>query len=132
MFKRIGAPGFFGMLGKIELITLIVLIFLLPDGLQAQAPESSEPLQIEQGDSTDDVPNLDLFDEDTELTKKGWLQFYVAAGFMYLDGEGSFSLSLPNGEDVTIIDFDRAGLNDKDSSYWLALNWRSANSRWGA
>ncbi len=101
--------------------TLATAIFSTP--VQAQAGE---------GDSTDEVPNLDLFDEDTELTAQGWVQFYVSAGYMYLDGDGKFSARLPSGNEVTIIDFDRAGLKETDSSYWLSLNWRSANSRWGA
>lgn len=46
--------------------------------------------------------------------------------------EAVFSARLPNGNTVTIIDFDRAGLKDHDSSYWLSVNWRSSNSRWGA
>jgi hypothetical protein len=132
MFRWVRNLAVFRRFRKIELLILIAMIWLLPDGLQAQVSEPSDPLQLEEGGSTDEVANLDLFDEDTELTKKGWSQFYVAAGFMHLDGDGSFSLRLPNGKDVTIIDFDRAGLKDTDSSYWLALNWRSANSRWGA
>jgi hypothetical protein len=51
---------------------------------------------------------------------------------MYLDGDGEYGARLPSGKEITIIDFERAGLKDTDSSYWLTLNWRSAHSRWGA
>jgi len=51
---------------------------------------------------------------------------------MYLDADGIYSTNFPNGNNVTIIDFDRAGLEESDSSYWLSVNWRSSNSRWGA
>ncbi len=86
----------------------------------------------EQAETADSVSGLDLFDEDVEETRKGWSQLHVAAGIMYLDADGSFSARLPDGNDVPIFDFDRAGLEESDTSYWLSLNWRSANSRWGA
>ncbi len=88
--------------------------------------------QNDEDKSTDPVAGLDLFDEDVESTRKGWPQLYVSAGIMYLDADGIFAARLPNGNTVTIIDFDRAGLKDTDSSYWLSVNWRSPNSRWGA
>ena len=120
------------MMRYILLGILISFLSLNSLDVQAQSPEASAPAQADEADGTDDVSTLDLFDEDAELTKKGWQQFYVAAGFMYLDGDGEFSARLPNGNEVTIIDFDRAGLKETDSSYWLTLNWRSANSHWGA
>ena len=88
--------------------------------------------QNDEDKSTDPVAGLDLFDEDVESTRKGWPQLYVSAGIMSLDADGIFAARLPNGNTVTIIDFDRAGLKDTDSSYWLSVNWRSPNSRWGA
>ena len=116
----------------IVLATLITLGSLYSMGLQAQSPEASAPAGLEEGNGTEEVSTLDLFDEDAELTEKGWTQFYVLGGAMYLDGDGKFSARLQDGREVTIIDFDRAGLKDTDSSYWLTLNWRSANSHWGA
>jgi hypothetical protein len=88
--------------------------------------------QNDEDESTQAVPGLDLFDEDVEDTRKGWPQLYVSAGLMYLDADGIYSARLPNGNDVIIIDFDRAGLKETDYSYWLSVNWRSPNSRWGA
>lgn len=120
------------MPGKTTLTTLSFLMSLLSFGLQAQSSEPHDSVQQAGGDKTDDDSSLDLFDQDTELTKKGWLQFYAEVGFMRLEAAGSFSLRLPIGKQVTIIDFDRAGLDDNDNSYWVSLNWRSANSRWGA
>lgn len=101
-------------------IALFLLLFALP-------------VTAQQNDSTneEDAPPLDLFDEDTERTQDGWSQFYVAAGITYLDADGRLGAQLPSGENITIIDFDRVGLKETDSSYWLSLNWRSANSRWG-
>ena len=86
--------------------------------------------QNDDAESTDEV--LDLFDEDEERTKKGWIQFYASLGIMSLDADGRLSARPPNGNNTTIIDFDRAGLKETDNSYWLSLNWRSANSHWGA
>jgi hypothetical protein len=118
------------MIRLIVLSVLISFLSLLSRDSRAQTPEKSPPADV--GEKIDEVSSLDLFDEDTELTENGWAQFYVSAGFMYLDGDGKFSARLPDGRDVTIIDFDRAGLKETDSSYWLSLNWRSATSRWGA
>ena len=100
---------------------LMLMLFALPVLAQNAESESTAP-----------VPGLDLFDEDVERTRKGWSQLHVSAGFMYLDADGIFSARLPNGNNVTIIDFDRAGLKETDSSYWLSASWRSPNSRWGA
>jgi hypothetical protein len=92
---------------------------------------SSAHAENEEAETMDSVPGLDLFDEDTEETRKGWSQLYVSAGIMYLDADGSFSARLPDGNKVPIINFDRAGLEESDTSYWLSVKWRSANSRWG-
>ena len=119
-----------GIMRFMVLTTLMTLLSLYSLDLQAQSQSASAP--VEEGDDTGEVPTLDLFDEDAELTKKGWTQFYVAVGAMYLDGDGKFSARLQDGREVTIIDFDRAGLKETDSSYWLSINWRSASSRWGA
>jgi len=80
----------------------------------------------------EETASLDLFDDNEERTDKGWVQFYASIGITYLDADGAYSIRLPGGRDVTIIDFDRVGLNETDSSYWLSLKWRSAHSRWGA
>jgi len=82
--------------------------------------------------STEDETQLDLFDDDTERTEKDWIQFYASLGFAYLNADGSLSVNEHDGQSTTIIDFDTAGLDHTDSSYWLTLNWRSAHSRWGA
>lgn len=79
-----------------------------------------------------DAEELDLFDSDEERTSDGWPRFYISAGATVLDADGGFSVKLPDGTVYDIIDFDRVGLDERDSSYWFALNWRSANSRWGA
>lgn len=90
------------------------------------------PAMAQDDDAESTVEVLDLFDEDEERTKKGWIQFYASLGIMSLGANGSLSAHLPNGNKTTIIDFDRAGLKEADNSYWLSLNWRSANSHWGA
>jgi hypothetical protein len=96
---------------------LISFLSLHSLDVQAQSPEASAPAQADEADGTDDVSTLDLFDEDAGLSKKGWLRFYVSAGFMYQDGDGKFSARLPDGNEVTILDFDRVGLKETDSSY---------------
>jgi hypothetical protein len=90
------------------------------------------PAQEDQAEDDAQVSGLELFDEDAENTRQGWAQLHAAAGFMYLDADGSFSVRTAGGNDLTIIDFDRAGLDEKDSSYWVSINWRSAHSRWGS
>jgi hypothetical protein len=91
------------------------------------------PVQAQDNDeSTDEVSGLDLFDDDTERTRKGWAQLYVSAGITYMDADGSFSARLPGGKPVTIIDFERLGLREEDTSLWFTLKWRSENSHWGA
>lgn len=106
--------------------SLLVLIFtLLLFALPVTAQDSDTA-----GD--EEVPHLDLFDEDAEHTKQGWVQFYASLGVTYLDADGRMGVKLPDGDNVTIIDFERAGLDESDASYWLSLNWRFANSRWGA
>ena len=94
----------------------------------------SLPVIAQDSDTADgeETAHLDLFDDDAERTEKGWVQFYMSLGITYLDADGRVGAILPNGNDVTIIDFDRAGLKETDASYWLTLNWRAANSRWGA
>jgi len=99
----------------------MLLLFSLP--VVAQDSDTAEE---------EEAAHLDLFDDDAERTKMGWVQFYMSLGVTYLDADGRVGAILPNGNDVTIIDFDRAGLKETDVSYWLTLNWRSANSRWGA
>ena len=99
----------------------VLLLFALPAIGQDSAARDEE-----------ETAQLDLFDDDSERTKEGWAQFYISLGATYLDADGRLSAQLPGGDNVTIIDFDRAGLKETDSSYWLTLNWRSASSRWGA
>jgi hypothetical protein len=89
--------------------------------------------QDDKDDGTSDpVPGLELFDDDVERTREGWPQLHASVGFMTLDADGIFSVRLPDGNSVTIFNFDRVGLKETDSSYWFAVNWRSANSHWGA
>lgn len=103
------------------------LLLLLSANLALAQPEtesySAEPVEEE---------SLDIFDEDVEDTELGWSQLSVSMGYMPLDADGTFRIGLPNGEQVTVLDLDRLGLDDDDSSYWLTVNWRSTESRWGA
>ncbi len=108
--------------GAAQAAVVLLLMFYVPAILA----------ENEEAETTDSVAGLDLFDEDVEETRKGWPQLHVSAGIMYLDADGRFSARLPDGNDLPIIDFDRVGLDESDSSYWLSLNWRSATSRWGA
>jgi hypothetical protein len=76
--------------------------------------------------------DIDLFDEDVELTPTGWSRLSIAAGVTYLDADGVLGARPPNRPPVTIIDFDRIGLDEDDASHWFTLTWRSSKSRWGA
>ena len=118
------------MMRSICLCTLVSLLSWYCPGLQAQSTTPTDA--VDEGESKEDASTLDLFDEDTELTKTGWTQLNISAGYMYLDGDGRFAARLPDGREIPIINFERAGLKDTDSSYWLSINWRSAHSRWGA
>lgn len=73
----------------------------------------------------------ELFDDDVERTKSGWPRLQLAVGLTRLDADGVFAARFPNRPPITIIDFDRVGLDESDSSHWLTLTWRSSKSRWG-
>jgi hypothetical protein len=80
----------------------------------------------------EDDDSLDLFDDDVELAEGKWPRFSLSAGLMNLDADGTYRLALPDGRQVTILDFERIGLSERDSSYWLSATWRSRTNRWGA
>ncbi len=101
-------------------VTMALLAFSLP-----------AVTQEEQNEEQDDN-GLDLFDSDVERTREGWSRFNVALGLAYLDADGILAARLPDQPPVTIIDFDRVGLKETDSSHWLSMTWRSDKSRWGA
>jgi hypothetical protein len=102
-----------------------IIILLLLTTIPVVAQDDAVP-------GNEDKDNLDLFDNDEERTEQGWVQFYISAGIAYQDADGSYKVREPDGDKVTIIDFDRVGLAESDYSHWLSLNWRSAYSRWGA
>lgn len=101
-------------------LTTVLLAFCLP-----------ATAQDEENDTQDDT-GLDLFDDDVERTRKGWSRFNIALGLAYLDADGVLAAQAPGRPPVTIIDFDRVGLKETDSSHWLSMTWRSEESRWGA
>jgi len=74
-------------------VATIVLLFAT-----AAWPQDSDP-----DDSPTDAPQLELFDSDVELTRKGWSQFHLAAGFMRLSADGIYSLRFPDGRQLTIL-----------------------------
>jgi hypothetical protein len=86
--------------------------------------------QDQEDDSQDD--RLALFDDDVELAQGGWPRFKLTVGAVRLDGDGTYRLRGPNGNKVTLVDFERVGIRDSDSSHFLSLTWRSETSRWGA
>jgi hypothetical protein len=90
-------------------------------------------LAQDSGDAGEPQPEpVDLFDSDVELDEDGWPTLHVALGVTYLDADGVFAARLPDQPPVTVIDFDRAGLDETDASYWFSANWRSSRNRWGA
>lgn len=99
---------------------LVLLLTCCSLVVDAQSAEAEKP------------DSLDLFDEDTEQNQAGWDQLSVSLGAMWLQADGEFDVGLPTGKTVTVLDLDRVGLDDKDTSYWLTVKWRSRNSNWGA
>ncbi len=90
-------------------------------------------LAQDSGDAGETQPEpVDLFDDDVELDEDGWPTLYIGLGITYLDADGVFAARVPGQTPVTIIDFDRAGLDETDASYWVSMNWRSSTTRWGA
>jgi hypothetical protein len=108
---------------KIVVQTLLLLLLFT-----MAAPSSASDL--EDAENNDD--SLDLFDDDTESKDNGWPLFNIAAGVTYLEADGVLGVRPPNSPPVTIINFDRIGLDESDASHWLTLTWRSRNTRWGA
>jgi hypothetical protein len=74
---------------------------------------------------------VDLFDDDVERNPRGWSRLQFSGGVTRMDADGVFSLGFPDRPPVTVINFDRVGLKETDSSHWLSATWRSAKSRWG-
>jgi len=92
----------------------------------------SDAVAQTKGDSTSEPEPLDLFDGNAETTELGWPQLSVSVGYMTLEADGHYIIELPSGRRVTVLDLDRIGLDNSDSSMWLTANWRSRSSRWGA
>ena len=109
---------------KLTLIAMVSILLFCTSSLLAQDSQVD-------GDGGDET-SLDLFDNDVERTKLGWPQFNISIGITYIDADGVFAVDLPGYDPVTIINFDRAGLEETDASHWLSMNWRSSESRWGA
>lgn len=101
---------------------LLLLLFM--------APAPSFASDLEDTETHDD--SLDLFDNDAEYKESGWPVLSIAVGAAYLGADGVLGARPPNAPPVTIIDFDRIGLDESDSSHWFTLTWRSKNTRWGA
>ncbi len=102
---------------------LFLLLMLFAHTAIAQPDTASEP-------ETEDENWL--LDEDADTNQQGWPRFALSLGYMSMDGDGQYALQFPSGDSYPIINLDRLGLNDKDSSHWLTLTYRSRDSRWGA
>lgn len=108
--------------------TLTILVFMMAS-LTLFMASISPALASEEG--TREANAIDLFDGDVERNDRGWSRFQISGGFTSMDADGVFSLGLPERPPVTLINFDRVGLKETDSSHWLSATWRSARSRWG-
>jgi len=102
---------------------LFLLLILSTHTAIAQPDTASEP-------ETEDENWL--LDEDADTNQQGWPRFALSLGYMSMDGDGQYALQFPSGDSYPIINLDRLGLDDKDSSHWLTLTYRSRESRWGA
>lgn len=109
-------------------LTMLALIATLSTLLSSALPVFAQDSQVDGEEETD----LDLFDGDVERTKTGWPQFMVTIGATKINADGTFAVGLPGKDPITLINFDRAGLDETDASHWISLNWRSSESRWGA
>lgn len=103
-------------------LTLLVVSLALNTHALAKEPE----------DSLDETGPVDLSDSDVETTAQGWPRFSLSAGVAYLDADGVLGARPPNSPPITIINFDRVGLDESDASHWFSLTWRARESRWGA
>lgn len=83
------------------------------------------------GEDADLGDQVALFDDDVEVTDKGWPRFSISGGMMYLAADGVLGVRFPNSAPITILNFDRVGLDENDASHWISLTWRSRSSRWG-
>ena len=102
---------------------------LLALGMLLATPGLAQDVAGEEATQPEPV---DLFDDDVERDEDGWPTLYIGLGLTYLDADGIYAARVGQNPPVTIIDFDRAGLDETDASYWLSINWRSSKSRWGA
>ena len=105
-------------------IHIILIAFLALCSFPAAAQQANGP------PADDDA--LDLFDGDVETKETGWPLFSIAFGAAWLDADGVLGARPPDSPPITIIDFDRVGLDENDSSHWLTITWRSRTSKWGA
>ena len=114
-------------------IAVALVSFLLCLPAAAQTEEELAPAKAQEPNPESEVvESLELFDSDAELTDTGWSQLSVSLGAMSLEADGVFSVGLPSGKTVNVLDLDRVGLDKDDWSHWLAIYWRSKQSRWGA
>jgi hypothetical protein len=107
---------------------LEILAFTLTSLSLIMAPLSPAFAGNEDPGSENEV---DLFDDDVERNPRGWSRLQISGGVTWMDADGIFSVGLSDRPPVTVINFDRAGLKESDSSHWLSATWRSAKSRWG-
>lgn len=82
-------------------------------------------------DAASGESEVDLFDDDVERNPGGWSRFQFSVGMTRMDADGVYNLGLPDRPPLTLINFDRVGLKETDSSHWISVTWRSARSRWG-
>lgn len=121
----------FGALGNEDLLNL-AKVWAIVLTLIVGGPTWALDVANGQTESSKDTSRPEKSEDDADFTGKGWSRFYAIAGFTHLDAGGTFRIKLPDGRQFTVLNFDIAGLENKDYSHWLSLNWRARNSRWGA
>ncbi len=108
----------------------LLLIALFAFSCSCAFAQDPSPVETEEEDDGD---ALELLDGDAEKNHQGWPRFAVGIGYMWLEADGTYSIrERTSGDEVTIIDFDRLGVDDEDGSPTLNLTWRSRSSNWGA
>jgi hypothetical protein len=110
------------------MIRRLLTLSLALSAVSAMAQDATTPDKIDDSEGE----ALEFFDGDADDNNEGWPRFAVAVGYMWLEADGTYNVRGPNGNEVTIIDFDLLGVDDEDGSPWISLKWRSRSSNWGA
>lgn len=107
-------------------LLLIFGLFLLSPAALAQDNSAHDEQPDQDGEA------LEIFDQDADDNDEGWPRLALGLGYMWAKASGSYRIRGAGGNEVTLINFDQLGIDDRDASAWMNLKWRSRSSNWGA